>query len=813
MTYTTQQLTEITGAKLIGSGSLTVKQIVFDSRKIYAARDNAFIAINTAKNSGEKYIKDALERGIKIIIAEKHVFERPDITWIIVENSIKFLHTIAAFHVKHLGLKTIGITGSNGKTIVKEWLYQCLRQDFSCVKSPKSFNSQLGLPVSVLEAEPGNDVGIFEVGISKPGEMNNLLEILAPEIGLLTHIGTAHAANFKDEEQLINEKLKLFSRSRLIIYNGDNDTVCEKIQNRYADRRLTSFGLKKHNNIHLLSKGSSVSPTIVSVFGEHYLLSLQHHDHAVLNNSMAVIAVLREIGFSKDKIIEKTANLRAVEMRLESIIGVRNNVIINDSYNLDLDSLKIAYQFITEYNRKNRTLILTDFVDGKNPAETYSKAAELTNAQHFDNVFLIGDEISSYKKLFIGEVAAFVNVEELIKRGALDALRDELVLLKGARKFGIEKIQQHLQLQKHDTVLEVNLNSILHNINAHKAFLKPETKMMAMVKANSYGLGDVEIAEFLQHHHIDYLGVAFADEGVTLRKNGITTPIMVMNPEQYSYDTIIDFNLEPEVYSMRVLDQFYDRYLAKGIQQKYPIHIKLETGMHRLGFHENMLDELLDRIKLMNVRVVSIFSHLSSADDLSESEYTHAQAETFGRSAEKLINGLGYRPILHILNSSGITNYSEYQHDMVRIGIGMLGVSSNEAISKSLKSAVTFKSVISQISVVNQGDSVGYNRRYRADTATRIATIPVGYADGVRRMVGNGRGFVSINKQLFPIVGNVCMDMLMVDIGNFETKEGEEVVIFNASPSLQDFANYSGTIPYEVLPAISKRVKRIYIKD
>ena len=395
----------------------------------------------------------------------------------------------------------------------------------------------------------------------------------------------------------------------------------------------------------------------------------------------------------------------------------------------------------------------------------------------------------------------------------LHQIEDHLILLKGARKFEIDKVKSYLELQKHDTVLEVNLNSILHNINVHKALLKPETKMMAMVKAYSYGLGGYEIAEFLQHHHIDYLGVAFADEGVDLRKNGITTPIMVMNPEQHSYNIIIDYNLEPEIYSFRVLDLFNEKLIQKGIQHRYPIHIKLETGMHRLGFKKEELPKLIEKLKSMNVKVKSIFSHLSTSDDDDEKEFTLEQIHVFNENSSALMSGLDDQPIRHILNTSGIVNFSKYQFDMVRIGIGMVGISANAEIKKQLKSAVTFKTVISQISRVKKDDSVGYNRRFKTEKDTNIATIPVGYADGIPRLIGNKAGFVGIRKNLFPIVGNVCMDMMMIDLGDFIAIEGEEVIIFNTNPSLEEFAGYCKTISYEVLSSISRRVKRIYIKD
>ena len=814
MNYTTKQIAEITGSQLIGGKTVLIKNIAYDSRTLFSVNDTAFLAINTSKNSGEKYIQSAIEKGIDIIISEHHFPQFENITWLIVENSIKFLQKISKYHLAQFDLKTIGITGSNGKTIVKEWLYQSLFHDYATVKSPKSFNSQLGLPLSLLEISKKHQLGIFEVGISKPDEMEILEKIFSPQIGILTHIGAAHSSNFESVEQLIDEKIKLFINSETIIFNGDNELVCNKISEVYSSKKLTSFGFKNHNEVFIKNNWKDRSQEIIiQYFDEEFSVPIHQRDEATISNVLCVICVLKEFGFENSEIVEKLNTLKSIEMRLESVNGIRNNLIINDSFNLDLDSLKIAFQNINEYNKPNKALILTDFVEGKNADQLYQEVASLTNEQNFNSVFLIGDEITKLERLFEATTFTFNNTAELIESVNLHQIEDHLILLKGARKFEIDKVKSYLELQKHDTVLEVNLNSILHNINVHKALLKPETKMMAMVKAYSYGLGGYEIAEFLQHHHIDYLGVAYADEGVDLRKNGITTPIMVMNPEQHSYNIIIDYNLEPEIYSFRVLELFNEKLIQKGIQHRYPIHIKLETGMHRLGFKKDELRELIEKLNSINVKVKSIFSHLSSSDDDQEKDYTLEQIHIFNENSLELIDGLDDQPIRHILNTSGIVNFADYQFDMVRIGIGMVGISANPEIKKQLKSAVTFKTVISQISQVKKGESVGYNRKFKASKNTNIATIPVGYADGIPRLVGNNAGFVGIRKNLFPIIGNVCMDMIMIDLGDTLVKEGEEVIIFNSNPSLEEFAGYCKTISYEVLTSISRRVKRIYIKD
>lgn len=815
MNYTVHQIAEIANAHVIGDGKLLIKNIAFDSRIIYSTKNTAFIAINTHKNSGEKFIAAAIDRGIQVIISENHYPNYENITWIITENAVIFLQKLAKYHFENAYIKSIGITGSNGKTILKEWLYQCLWNEFTTVKSPKSFNSQIGLPLSLLQINDSHELGIFEVGISKPDEMEKQENIFHPQIGLLTHIGTAHLANFTSEEQLVDEKIKLFRNSKVIIYNGDNILVDSKIKELYSTKRLITYGFKEHNDVHFKNNLSREEDVVVQYFNEQISFPVNQRDEATLINALALLTVLKELEISNDKIIEKINALKAVEMRLEAIEGIKNNIVINDSFNLDLDSLKTALQFLNEYNKPKKSLVLTDIVGvNSNSRELYEEVSELVNEQRFDSVFLIGNEISNYSELFKSKTSTYINTRELIDSKHLTEIENQIILLKGARKFEIEKLKDILELRKHDTVLEINLNAILHNINYHKSLLKPDTKMMAMVKANAYGLGSYEISEFLQHHHIDYLGVAFVDEGVELRKKGITVPIVVMNPEQHSYDTVIAYNLEPEIYSLRVLEQFYEAVKKSGYDKKYPIHIKLETGMHRLGFKDSELDELSRTLAEKNLKVQSIFSHLSSSDLPSEKEFTLHQLNTFERNSNYLIENLGYTPIRHILNSSGITNYTDHQYDMVRIGIGMLGESQNSEINKQLRSVVSFKTVISQISIVGDGESVGYSRRFKTDHPTKIATIPVGYADGIPRLIGNQVGNVGIHKTLAPIVGNICMDMMMINVDHISNvKEGDTVTVFNAKPTLKEFADYCKTITYEVLTSISPRVKRIYVKD
>ncbi|MDL1913938.1 MAG: bifunctional UDP-N-acetylmuramoyl-tripeptide:D-alanyl-D-alanine ligase/alanine racemase [Bergeyella sp.] len=816
MDYTAKQISEITGAKLLGNAETKIRHIIYDTRIVYSTEDMAFIAIDTEKNKGTQYLSEAVEKGIKSVISTKKMENtKSGVTQILIEDSMEFLRKLAKYHLDHSkNFSTVGITGSNGKTIIKEWLYQSLHEDYNLVKSPKSFNSQLGLPLSLLQIEKENNLGIFEVGISKPKEMETQEKIFSPQFGILPHIGTAHLSNFRDEEELIDEKLKLFSNSETILFNGDHDKVYDRLHELYPDKILLSYGFKERNSLRVMGKkGEKCEKLQLNFLGRKEEFIFKYKDEATLYNTLCIITFLLYKNYPANKIQEKVNALRSVEMRLESVKGNKGNIIINDSYNLDIDSLIIAFQYIKEYKRKKKILVLTDFSEHKDAKALYEKVAKIINEQAFEKVFLLGEEITNYIDKLTCGTEAFKNREDLLSSKSFNAIENSLILLKGARKFEIERVKNYLELQKHDTVMEINLNAILHNINVFRSFIKPGTKIMAMVKAFSYGLGDYEIAEFLQHHHVDYLGVAYTDEGRNLRKKGITLPIMVMNPEPYSFGSIIEYSLEPEIYSFRLFDIFCRELIDKGYSGKYPVHIKVETGMHRLGFKDKDVQELLKKIKNSPVKVVSIFSHLSSADAVGEEEYTLSQIELFSNITRALCKGLGYRPMLHILNSSGILNFHNYQHDMVRIGIGMIGEISDPGVKQKLIGAVKFKTIISQISELEKGETVGYGRKYKTKKKTKIATVSVGYADGIPRSIGNGRGKMGINDKKVPIVGNICMDMAMLDIGDMNVQEGDEVTIFNPNPSLQEFSKYCKTIPYEVLTSVSRRVKRIYIKS
>lgn len=799
---------------LFGPKNNWVESICIDSRSIYSSQNAVFFAINTLHNDGHKYIENAIEKGIKVVVCERETHFVEGVSYLVVENSVEALQKWAQHHFREFTtLNSIGIVGSNGKTIVKEWLYQCLWTEKNVVKSPKSFNSQIGLALSLLLIDEHHDLGIFEVGISEPKEMKNSQKVFQPKIGIFTHIGTAHSENFENIQHIIHEKLDLFEDSEFLIYNGDSEALVEEIKQRFSHKRQLRYGLKDENDLVLIPHKDSKKVDI-RYFNETFEIEIEKQSEAVFHNVLAVIAVLKEFGIENTEIVQKINDLRSVEMRMESIVGIQNNTIINDSYNLDLDSLTIALEHIKTSSEKQKSLVLSDILSVKMEDDSlYLKVAKMVNLLGFQYVFLIGNHITKYIDYFYGNVYVFESTEEFLESSKIKELNHQLLLLKGARKFEFEKIQKKLEMQSHDSILQVNLDALIHNINVHKSLLKESTKIMAMVKAYSYGLGDYEIAEALQNQQVDYLGVAYADEGVVLRKKGILLPIMVMNPDRNSFGQIIDYLLEPEIYSIRTLKLLLNQLQAKNITSDFSIHIKLDTGMSRLGFQQEDFEELCQIINDNKFKVMSLFSHLSSSDREDEKEFTLQQIRLFEENANFISKKIGYKPLYHILNSSGISNYTEFQMDMVRIGIGMLGISSSPKIQKKLLPVVAFKTIISQIKRLKKGQNIGYNRYYTCPEDCNIATIPVGYADGIPRLLGNKKSYFYIKNKAYPIVGNICMDMLMLDLGQDTANEGDEVVIFEGIKQLICYAEYSQTIVYEALSSISKRVKRIYIYD
>ena len=814
MIYCVTHLALIIDAQLIGDPDRKIQHIFYDSRNIVSPADGAFIAFIGIRD-GHKYMEDAYKKSVRIFIGSYIPVIHSDATYLIVDDPVSALQKWACYHINsYPSLTTIGITGSNGKTILKEWLNQCLWDVFSIIKSPKRYNSQMGLPLSVLQIESKHDLGIFEVGISKPGEMDKQEKVLHPTIGVLTNVLGAHSEYFKDKEEQIVEKTKLFKNSQVIIYPTDPN-ISKIIQLEYPNKKLISFG-KENSDIQLLETtlNGNISTLSVSVFGEIKEYTFPFTDDASIQNVLCLLAVLSELGYNYDFIQEKILHLQFVSMRLELVSGINNCTIINDTFNSDYQSLEIALHFLFQQNKPKKVLVLSDILQSRlAEAELYKKIADLVNSFPLHHILLVGEKTYKYRHLFNNILKSFLSTVEVIRFLESRSIKDAALLIKGARKFELEKVAQLLEVQSHDTILEVNLHSLLMNVNYFKSLLKPETKIIAMVKASSYGLGNFEIAEVLQFYHIDYLAVAYPDEGFKLRDKGIHLPIMVMNPEISSYDRVIEYELEPEIYSFRELNLFVHKLKEKKLT-KYPIHIKIDTGMHRLGFQPEETQKLGDLLKNnVYVKVKSIFSHFAVSDVSEQEEFTRLQASKLKYSFDILVKILGYQPLLHIANSAGIINYPEYHFDAVRLGIGMYGYIDNEKTLKKLKNVITLKTVISNIHDLEPGETVGYGRQFVAKKTTSVATLPIGYADGIRRIVGNGKGYVTIHGKKAPIIGNICMDMMMIDVTNIACKEGDTVIVMGENPSLIEYAEWYQTIPYEVLTSISSRVKRIYYRE
>ena len=815
--YRVEELAEIISADIIGNPTGLVEEVYFDSRNLFQPINGVFFAFDEFQQNGSKYISDAYEKGIRVFVTSKVEDTEMDAVYLKVDSPLKALQEWGRYHRTQFRLKVIAITGSNGKTIVKEWLNQLLWENLSIVRSPKSYNSQIGVPLSVLRITAERNLGLFEAGISLPNEMQSLEEIIQPKIGVLTHIGSAHLENFSSKEELIKEKLKLFKNVESIVFNADDELVKDLILKEFSDRKLFSFGNGNDNVIQLKSISNTDWGRIVNILFENQNLNftIPFKDSASIENVLTTLTTIAALDLDVRKFLPKTSNLLPVEMRLEIKEAIRDSILINDTFNSDLHSVKVAMDVLAQQPFPHKSLVLTDILQSNlEPDKLYRKVADLVNNYPINDLILIGDTLPKYRDWFKADARTFRTTDAFFKTLSVQNVNNEAILLKGSRPFQLEKISAFLEKKSHDTVLEINLQALIDNIKVFKNKLKPKTKMMAMIKANSYGTGSFEIAQTLEHHKIDYLGAAYADEGVELRKAGINLPILVMNPEQSSYGPIIDFKLEPEIYSLRVLKMFIKKLKEKSFTNPYPIHIKFDSGMNRLGFRKEELQELVEFLKEeKSVRIRSIFTHLATADLPSERKFALEQLERFDKAYEFISSELSIRPIKHALNSSGITHFSEYQYDMVRIGIGMYGISDDEVTQKQLKHVSTFKTLISQISTIEKGESVSYGRNFKAEKTTRIATIPVGYADGIRRAFGNGVGKMRVNGHLVPVVGTICMDMMMLDVTEIDCVEGDEVIIFGKNLSIVELAKQIDTIPYEILTSISSRVKRIYYRE
>ncbi|HRA71595.1 MAG TPA: bifunctional UDP-N-acetylmuramoyl-tripeptide:D-alanyl-D-alanine ligase/alanine racemase [Flavobacterium sp.] len=813
MTLSIPNIEKILHAKKFGDANGSIDTISIDSRSLQNNNNTLFFALVGPNNDAHIYISNLIEKGVQNFVVT-HIPEELSnkATFLVVENTLDALQKYAAYHRSLFKFPVFGLTGSNGKTIVKEWLNFLLNPDFNIIRSPKSYNSQVGVPLSVISINDKHNLGIFEAGISKMNEMEKLEVIIKPTIGIITNIGSAHDEGFEDLEKKIKEKLKLFKHSKLIIYQKN------KVIDSLLESKIKSFSWSCTDETAdvFISKKESQDKTVLQIRNDkdNFEVQIPFQDEASVENAITCLMVLLSFKYDKTTIQNRMQWLYPVEMRLKIKNGINNTTLIDDSYSSDFQSLKIALDFLESQKQyKNKTLILSDiFQSGLSNQELYSKVSQLITSNKINRVIGIGETISEFKNQFTNCITFRNTADFFLNLNYLNFV-NETILIKGARHFQFEEIVAALEEKTHETVLEINLNSISHNLSFFKSKLKPTTKMMVMVKAFGYGSGGFEIAKLLEHHKVDYLGVAFADEGISLKNAGISLPIMVLNPETTSFSAIIQYKLEPEIYSLKGLNAFLK--IAENRKLKhFPIHIKLDTGMHRLGFEEENLDELIAILKENKfVTVKSILSHMATSDDLEHQDFAHSQLNLFEKLSSKLMTELQIKPIRHILNTSGISNFPESQYDMVRLGIGLYGVSNDVEEQKYLENVGTLKSIISQIRTIQAGESVGYGRRFVADKPAKIATIPIGYADGISRHWGNGVGFVTINNQKATIIGSVCMDMLMVDITEINCKEGDSVIIFGESPSVSYIAEQLQTIPYEILTSISQRVKRVFYRE
>ena len=814
MSLTLKNIIPVIQAKWFGeSDAMPIDHISIDSRSLQNGANTLFFALSGPNNDAHNYIEELIDTGVfNFVVTHIPDEVRGQANFLIVENTTDALQQFAAFYRSQYHFPIIGITGSNGKTIVKEWLNFLLSPDYNIIRSPKSYNSQVGVPLSVISINEKHNLGIFEAGISTVNEMVKLEKIIRPTIGLLTNIGSAHDEGFANIGEKIKQKLKLFTNAEVLICHK-NKTIDAFIS---PDLKTFTWSCKHEDADVFITKKIIVDKTNLKVHFNHdaFEIKIPFLDDASVENAIQCMMVMLHFGYDPKIIESRMALLFPVEMRLKVKNGINNTTIIDDSYSSDFQSLKIALDFLESQKQyKKKTLILSDiFQSGLSNEELYATVSELVISNKINRIIGVGETISQFKNKFLNCIT-FKSTKDFIDAFDTLSFSNETILVKGARDFRFEEIVSLLEEKTHETVLEINLNAIGHNLNFYRSKLRPETKLMVMVKAFGYGNGGFEISKLLEHHKTDYLGVAFADEGISLKNAGISLPIMVLNPENTSFAAIIQHNLEPEIYSIKGLNAFLKIASQKKLEN-YPIHIKLDTGMHRLGFQENNLEELIFTLREnKSVRVKSILSHMATSDDLEHKEFAFSQIDLFEKLSSKLMKDLKIKPIRHLLNTSGIENFPVAQYDMVRLGIGLYGISNDPEEQKFLENVGSLKSIISQLRTIPAGDSVGYGRRFMAEKPTKVATIPIGYADGISRHWGNGVGFVVINNKKAPVIGSVCMDMLMVDASEIKCKEGDSVTIFGESPTVNYMAEKLQTIPYEILTSISQRVKRVFYRE
>jgi alanine racemase len=795
MNYTIEKITTLIGARRIGTADARIGWLLTDSRSLCFPEETLFFALKSSRNDGHRYIDDLYRRGVRnFVVANVPEHPEADANYLKVPSTLAALQRLAERHRDEFDIPIVGITGSNGKTMVKEWLYQVLSPDWVVTRSPKSYNSQIGVPLSVWLLNDQTQVGLFEAGISQLGEMEALHDIIQPTIGVLTSLGAPHQENFRSLEEKCMEKLLLFRDAKVIIYNADDDLVSRCI-------RRSGF------------KGQRIGWHRDELLPDYHL---PFFDEASIQCCLAVIATALYLGVKPEVLRERMAQLEPVAMRLEVKEGQHGCTLINDTYNSDINSLDIALDFMSRRvnDQRRRTLILSDiFQSGMNYETLYHEVNDLCLKRGVGQLIGIGSHISSASPLFqVSEKSFFATTEDFLRSDTFRQLHDEVILIKGARLFGFDRITERLEQKVHETILEVNLNAVVDNLNYYRSFLKPDTKLVCMVKADAYGAGAVEVAKTLQDHRVDYLAVAVADEGVTLRRNGITQNIMIMNPEMTAFKTMFDYDLEPEVYSFRLMDALIHAAEREGITG-WPVHIKLDTGMHRLGFDpEHDIDEVIRRLKSQNAIIPrSVFSHFVGSDSDDFDRFSAMQFEKFDRASLQLQAAFSHKILRHMDNSAAIEHFPERQLDMCRLGLGLYGVDPRD--NRMLTTVSTLKTTILQLRHVPKDETVGYSRKGILTRDSVIAAIPIGYADGLNRHLGRGACYCLVNGRKAPYIGNICMDVAMIDVTDIPCHEGDSVEIFGEHLPVTVLSDVLETIPYEVLTSVSPRVKKVYFQD
>jgi len=820
--FSFSQIADLSGAAVISKHApdANIKHILTDSRSLHFPHETLFIAIKGKNHDGHKYIESLFARGVRqfVLVDESMLSDRikNSANILKVTSAVHFLQSMAAFKRKLFQIPVLAITGSNAKTMVKEWLWQLLQKNYSIVRSPKSYNSQLGVPLSVWEMQPYHTLAIFEAGISLPGEMEHLHAVIAPTHGIFTNIGTAHDEGFVSKQQKIQEKLKLFIGVEKLIYCKDHRAIDHEI--KAGDFNTFTWSRKDKDADIFIADETKVEKgwKLRLLFKEDTIeVLIPFSDEASVENCLHCVAFLLLMGYSAEELSRRIALLEPVKMRLELKNGMNDCVLVDDSYNNDLMGLTLALDFAQQHQRLlPLTIILSDVLEsGIPPQALYTSIAELLSTKKVSRIIGIGPLISSFKTAFPNDAVFYFDTPSFLKQFDFSTIKNQLVLVKGARTFGFEEITKRLEAKVHGTRFEIDLDALVHNLNYYRALTKPGTKVMAMVKAFAYGSGSHEVAQLLQHQGVNYLAVAYADEGIDLRNHGVTLPIMVMNPDRDTFSSMLRYKLEPEMYSFKLLKEWIE-FLAWEDASAH-VHLKLDTGMHRLGFEKKDLPALLELLSrhANRLQVAGIFTHLAAADEGQWNEFTTSQLQIFQGLCEDIEKVLGYKTIKHALNSAGIVRFPEYAFDMVRLGIGLYGVEVNALFQDKLLTVGRLKTHISQIKTVESGQTVGYSRKGKITRTTQIATIAIGYADGYDRRFSNGVGHMNVNGALCPVIGNVCMDMTMIDITGVIAKEGDEVIVFGDNPTIIDQSKAIGTISYELLTSVGERVKRVFFKN